>query len=342
MDILNKTEPQNGAIISSCNCVSEDTFILTDGGYSEIGLFVNKPVNIWNGKEFTNVTVRYTGIQDLYNVILSNGMNLICTRGHRWFIMSIDNLNGARNIIETHTLVKGQILETYDLPVMDKLLNYNNEFNYPYDKCIFLIENIMLYSEYNEETYENIELLIPFNYSIYTKFCWFNTIVDIIGVIYITSFNETFLSLPSYNLCVLKNIQLFLTTMGMFSNILCNIFNTHYNNKMWYLIIPSKYFDYINEWAKIEMNDMDFTNIEENQHEMKENELTEQCETNFINSLNKKRFICNIPFYEKYNITEIKIESIELYERNCKTFCFTEPKLNAGLFNGILTGQSIV
>ena len=46
----------------------------------------NKFVNVWNGKQFSNVQIKYTGNQSIYKVTLSNGMELDCTDGHKWLI----------------------------------------------------------------------------------------------------------------------------------------------------------------------------------------------------------------------------------------------------------------
>jgi len=68
------------------HCVSGETKILTDKGYFMIKDLEKKKINVWNGKEFSNVEIKYTGNQPIYKVVLNNGMELNCTSDHKWLI----------------------------------------------------------------------------------------------------------------------------------------------------------------------------------------------------------------------------------------------------------------
>ncbi len=72
--------------MENIHCVTGTTKILTDKGYFNIKDKLDEKVNIWNGQEFTEVEVKYTGDQSIYKVTLSNGMELDCTSGHKWLI----------------------------------------------------------------------------------------------------------------------------------------------------------------------------------------------------------------------------------------------------------------
>ena len=72
--------------MENIHCVTGNTKIMTDTGYYNIKDKVEQKVNIWNGNEFTEVEVKYTGNQPIYRVELSNGMELDCTSGHKWLI----------------------------------------------------------------------------------------------------------------------------------------------------------------------------------------------------------------------------------------------------------------
>ena len=66
-------------------CYHEKTNLLTETGYYKIGNLVGKEVNIWNGKEWSLVTVEMTGVdQMMYKVTLSDGTEVNVTGEHNW------------------------------------------------------------------------------------------------------------------------------------------------------------------------------------------------------------------------------------------------------------------
>jgi ribonucleotide reductase beta subunit family protein with ferritin-like domain len=84
--------------MENIHCVSADTVILTKMGYFKIGDLVNRNVEVWNGEEFSMVTIKYTGDNALYRVYLSNGMYLDCTDEHKWIIADKDQLVYTKNL----------------------------------------------------------------------------------------------------------------------------------------------------------------------------------------------------------------------------------------------------
>ena len=74
------------AMMENIHCVTADTYILTDSGYFQIGYLVDQTIQIWNGYEFSETIVKYTGNQLIYLVELDNGMILKCTSGHKWYL----------------------------------------------------------------------------------------------------------------------------------------------------------------------------------------------------------------------------------------------------------------
>jgi len=70
-----------GTIKSSNLCVAPETLVLTDKGHLEIGLLEGKMVNVWNGEEFSEVTIMKTGTnQKLIQIIIGvYDDNDICT-----------------------------------------------------------------------------------------------------------------------------------------------------------------------------------------------------------------------------------------------------------------------
>jgi len=239
-------------MMENVHCVSADTQILTNNGYFKIVDLLDKNIKVWNGKQFSDTIVKYTGDSELYRVELSNGMYLDCTPEHKWFIQS----NGNKDIVFTNKLNLGQSIHSYEFPIMDI-----PDIDWIYD--------------------------VPINYSKQTKLKWLEMQFD----------NEDCYKYDPNGITIfgennfLKNTQLMLTTLNIHSNVYDNQLHIT-NSNVKRLCDMGLHFDDLTE-----------SNIE--------NEIQQIKITNII-----------------------KLEGIH------KTYCFTEPLEHAGIFNGILTGQS--
>lgn len=82
-----KSNQQNLGVIKSSNlCVAPETKIFTDRGEIEIQTVVDQEVNVWNGQEYSRVTVRKTGQnQVLMRVTMNDGRILDCTPYHKFY-----------------------------------------------------------------------------------------------------------------------------------------------------------------------------------------------------------------------------------------------------------------
>jgi len=100
----NKSNQKNIGVIHSSNlCVAPETKILTSSGHIPISSLKDQEVDVWNGKEFSKVTVRQTGINKrLIKVTLSsNGKTtntIDCTPYHKFFIEGYDDTVEAQNL----------------------------------------------------------------------------------------------------------------------------------------------------------------------------------------------------------------------------------------------------
>ena len=123
------------------HCVTPNTTIITKDGILPISNFVNKEIEIWNGIEWSNVVPVKTGEnKKIYKVILNNGTSLECTYGHNWFIANDLTKHRQPKYYkyekkQTIDLKKGDILQKYELPILD--LEDPNEFKYPYTHGLF-------------------------------------------------------------------------------------------------------------------------------------------------------------------------------------------------------------
>lgn len=116
IDRINERNPLAYAeTISSTNpCVPAGTPILTDNGWVEIDQVVDRPVRVWNGREFSAVTPKVTGHdQPLVTVRLSDGRSLTCTTAHRFILVNGERLNAE-------DLLAGDALTSASWPVIGK------------------------------------------------------------------------------------------------------------------------------------------------------------------------------------------------------------------------------
>ena len=114
-DAANKKSNQKnlGTIKSSNLCVAPETLVLTDKGHVEIKMLQDQTVNVWNGEEFSEVTVRQTGTdQELMTVYFDNGKTIDCTPYHKFYI-----LDEHKTVIkiDAKDLSKGMELEPFIL-----------------------------------------------------------------------------------------------------------------------------------------------------------------------------------------------------------------------------------
>jgi ribonucleotide reductase beta subunit family protein with ferritin-like domain len=344
--------------MENIHCVTGTTKILTDNGYFNIKDLVEKKVNIWNGTEFTEVEVKYTGNQPIYKVELSNGMELDCTSGHKWLIRRGNQSHSETykmeykmEKIETQSLTIGDVLEKYDLPVVnikdpDEFMNpyihgffcgdgsYSN--NYPIIYLYHKKKELLPFFKYNSKSISGDAIKIniteyinkpkyevPINYSIETKLRWLEGYVDADGCVkHNKTRDSTSIQIVSINYHFLKDVQFLLTTLGVHSNIKLMRETTE-------KLLPKN--DGTGEYALY------------------------NCKTCFVLYINGKYVsqLMNLGFQPKRLVlikcerllnsnkpALIRIKNIIKISDDEETFCFNEPKLHTGIFNGILTGQS--
>ena len=103
-----RSNQKNIGVIKSSNlCVAPETKILTSEGQQTISELKDKEVEVWNGEEFSKVTVRQTGQdQKLLTVKTSKGLSLRCTPYHKFWIVGHDEPIEAQNLEEGMKIIK--------------------------------------------------------------------------------------------------------------------------------------------------------------------------------------------------------------------------------------------
>ena len=137
----NKSNQKNiGTIKSSNLCVAPETQILTDTGYYEIQSLHNQSVNVWNGEEFSEVTIHKTGEnQELVDVYTSDGCKLSCTKYHKFYIQTKYNKSSKSKtnnniiVVEAQNLKEGDKIIKCEFPIIDN----EKEMKYAYTHGFF-------------------------------------------------------------------------------------------------------------------------------------------------------------------------------------------------------------
>lgn len=111
----NRHTPFTDTIYSSNLCVAPETLILTKNGYVPISELEDESVDVWNGVEWSNTTVRKTGENvKLIKVKTSDGQSIECTPYHKFYVIGADGKSSVEK--RAHELVEGDKLEKFDLP----------------------------------------------------------------------------------------------------------------------------------------------------------------------------------------------------------------------------------
>ncbi len=334
------------------HCVAPETRILTDAGYFPIVDLVNQYVNVWNGREFSSVEVLKTSTNTkLLKVVLTNGMDLSCTEEHKWFIRRGNQNHPERCNMEkvfTRDLVVGDVIYPYSTPVVDiedsdVFLNpythgffcgdgtYNN--GYP---CVLLYhekQSLLPYLEVStvcpnpEQNRTRCQItgkinkdkfVVPINYSVKTRVDWLSGFVDADGCVNKSNKGATSIQISSVEPDFLKDIQIMLTTLGVKTNI------SKVRDAGMYPMPDGRggLKDYVHKESYVLY-------------------ITHDGVRQLVGlGFNPHRLNLVIHDYVKANPSLIKIEAIVDEGRFDDTYCFNEPILHAGTFNGIVTGQS--
>jgi ribonucleoside-diphosphate reductase alpha chain len=398
-DAVNKKSNQKniGTIKSSNLCVAPETLILTNQGHIPIGTLKDQTVQVWNGKEFSEVTVHQTGEnQEILDVYTDDGLRLSCTPYHKFYIQSSYSLCSIKKV-DANNLQPGDKIIKCQYPIIDGSDNmlyaythgffcgdgtYRNISNVGESPCKFqALENhhfckrhlfnetdnyveitdeditqytgnckAMSYSKLpiiylydnkrelvshiecrldpiHEEQNKRIVVTLPGDIaekyevppatcSLKTKLEWFAGYCDADGTISINGTNEQ-LQVASINHEFLINVKLMLQTCGINPKIkLSKPDGSSYlpdgkGGHKWY-VTKAVY-----------------------------RLLITSCDLYQLVSLgfNPHRLIVSGKEPQRNANQFVKILKVVNENRISDTYCFTEPKRNMGIFNGIITGQ---
>jgi len=346
-------------------CVTPDTKILTDKGYIEIGTLVNKTIKVWNGEEFSKTVVKKTGEnQPILKITVDSGQSIKNTYQHHYYKM-VEESNKKYIRVAAEDLVIGDRLIKFNLPVIEgvKELSYSYTQGFYsgdgtcnkegkalislYDKKMLLVDKISVRNKFTQKGLASKEtnikavyyrkegnridctlpkdinknkLFIPNTiYSIESRLKWLAGLLDADGCIDKNKKAQG-IQLVSVNKDFLLELQLMLQTLGCNSSI--KSFKEEGNK-----LLPKN--DGSGELAEF---------LCKKTYRML---ISPTYVTHLYKiGLTTYRLIYNSIPLNRNSEHFIKIKKITK-DKNSDTFCFTEPKRNMGMFNGILTGQCI-
>lgn len=119
-DTANKHLPEAqkklGLKVNGSNlCVAPETQILTSEGYKRIESLKDKEVEVWNGQEWSNTTVRKTSDSSkLIRVTFSNGSEIECTEYHKFYVQ--DDYHSKPREVRAKDLIPGDKLAKWEMP----------------------------------------------------------------------------------------------------------------------------------------------------------------------------------------------------------------------------------
>lgn len=354
-DNVNKNKPQvykdkKMQITHSNLCVAPYTKILTSKGYQVIGELEDQEVEVWNGEEWSKVTVKKTGSdQELVKVKLSSGQEIDCTPYHKFYVQTGKYSEGKIVEKRAQELEEGDKLIKFDLPVIEG----EETLDHAYDNGFFSGDGcydgprsrIYLYNKkrdlqkffssvdtwINQDAFNRdygygkdlkVKYFVPgANYTIESRLKWLAGLLDADGTSLKSVEGSCSLQIASTNQQFLRDLQLMLQTLGCHSKVALN-----------------------KEARRALMPKNDGTG------ELKEYDckpiwrIVISCGA--LTKLTNMGLKCNRVTWNilkepnRGTIRFVRVESKpEKIEGLHDTYCFTEPKRHMGVFNGALIGQ---
>jgi ribonucleoside-diphosphate reductase alpha chain len=351
-----KSNQKNIGVVKSSNlCVAPETKILTKSGYSRISALSGHNVDVWNGEEWSNVTVNKTSDSShLIRVNMSDGTFLECTDYHKFHLQM--GYGNKTEIREAAALVPGDKLIKWSPPIVN--LDRDAPDWDPYTHGFFCgdgtyhstysgsktLPGVSLYGEKkklieyldvrttsgSEDSQGRINMMLQYNLpekfkvplyeNATTRLQWFAGLCDADGHTQGCPGNPTqkSISVASIHLSFLRKIQLMLQTLG-----------------------TSSVIGLLHEAGESELPDGKGG---------KKMFDTQACWRLVVSALGVETLIRAGFKTHRLDLSDftpvtrdvrqyVRVVSIEDSNRWDATYCFNEPKRHMGVFNGIITGN---
>jgi len=312
-----KSNQQNlGTIKSSNLCVAKETKILTSKGYKTIGDLRDEKVEVWNGHEFSRVTVHQTGQNvDLLSVKLSNGTVLRCTPYHKFIIA--EGYTGRSRVVPASELKDGDKLIKHELPVIKD----GEDFPHAYTHGMFCADGTTsCHTEPHPCNQLPVDMpekfTVPFEAKLSDKLDWLAGYLD--GTVAKHSGgNGKSIQACSIHRDFLVEIMLMLQTLGVHSKV-------RPGSQAGLKTLPD------GKGGKKEYECSATHRL-----------IIASAGVNHLISIgfNPRRLDVTSSTPQRSALHFTKVENVSVYPTPSDTFCFTEPLRNQGMFGGILTAN---
>ena len=314
-----KSNQKNVGVIKSSNlCVCPETQILTKDGYFPIvSLYPGnypqhtpeyekaRKVEVWNGEEFSEVEIFRTGTDVTFiEVTTSDGSSLVCTPGHRFYIR---DGSGTSSLKEAQDLLPGDLLEASKFPVIDGKELFSPGLDAKEEGCQTGKKNLKM-SRSNV-----LPLYVPINHSLKDKLEWFSAFIEPFVLAAIDEDEEDYIVTYSVSRVFLEDMKFMLQTCGI--NTIISDFKTPDVGDV--LV------------AELLISMVQLRSLKEENPELF-NFSTFDFNPLPLSGAEKRSLRMN---------PNIRVVKVAPSSRIDDSFCFTEPKAHAGIFNGIRTSQ---
>lgn len=337
-------------------CVVPETKILTKNGYKEIGKLEGTKQTIWNGFEWSeDVEIIKTGVNQEIITVTTNTEIIECTPYHKFYVKTGYN---PKNVKEKRAweLKPNDKLIKYDLP----LIHGKKVLPFAYENGFFTGDGsqsgktsgnrsvIYLYHDKKKlrHRFNNLDLIsdidyelgnrrvlrvkngqlkpkyfIPdADYTIKSRIDWLSGLFDADGCLTDNKGTQS-IQIAQINLEFLQELRLMLQTLGIDSKVVKARAEGTY-------LLPK--------------NDGTGDHDEYNVKECKRLLISEGGVQKLIElGLSTERVVPKKRKPNRDATQFIKVISVKNEGRISDTYCFTEPKRNLGLFNGILAGNCV-
>jgi len=311
-----KSNQQNLGVIKSSNlCVHPSTMVLTNQGHFPIYALCpdNHPtatveryrtVHVWNGSEFSEVEVKKTNTDcNFVQVSFSDGSRLKCTVYHKFYIR-----DGTGNVVtkEAQELISGDIIDNCKTwPILesdDMVLNPMVKLDTLYTiGCNDAIANLRMDPDKRVQ--------VPVNKEIMYKMAWLCAFIEAHVSLAIKT-QCSYVAVPSASIETMEDLKYMLQTCGVNTVI-------HYYSSM-------QKTNAVGEWRITLVQLRYLYSIGHIQFPNMKIELTPITKVE----------------YDSIEMTPIvRVNTVTPCEERDDSYCFTEPKEHAGVFNGVRTGQ---
>ena len=331
-------------------CVTGDTRILTPKGYVQISEVSGSEVEVWNGYNWSKSPVFSTGVNPILEIEFSDGTLLKTTPYHR-FALNGTHLLGEtqvhdfgrktksnyRSLVEARFLKIGDKLAKFNLPVVLEGEEYSTDaysqgfyagdgcsdhtLSYVYSPKYSVIPRLVgeirpALEGYSRRDWKHGPMLskrfVPLHGSLNYRLNWLAGLLDSDGCV-VRDKNSEGLQIVSTDEEFLKETKLLLTTLGCASKVRSQ--GSHGNK-------------FFSKEGRAYINKPTFILIIGSVETFKLQELGLKCSRLKLNNLEPQRSA--LQFVQVTRITNLGEE---------ETFCFTEPEVGLGTFEGMVTGN---